>query len=66
MCSQRRFAMSTEQKSETAQSVSLTAQQKQQFHDDGFLHIQNLLPNPALQPLIDELSQMVEDGVSCS
>ena len=58
--------MSTEQKSENGQSVSLTEQQKQQFHDDGFLHIQNLLPNRALQPLIDELSQMVEDGVQAA
>ena len=58
--------MSTEQKSENGQSVSLTAQQKQQFHDDGFLHIQNLLPNRALQPLIDELSQMVEEGVQAA
>ena len=29
----------------------LTPQQKQQFHDDGFLFVRNVLPNEALQPL---------------
>ena len=40
----------------------LTPQQKQQFHDDGFLFVRNVLPNQALQPLIDELSQFVDGG----
>ena len=40
----------------------LTAEQKQQFHEDGFLFVRNLLPNEALQPLIDELAQRVDDG----
>ncbi|MDE0481269.1 MAG: phytanoyl-CoA dioxygenase family protein [Candidatus Poribacteria bacterium] len=44
----------------------LTAQQKQQFHDDGFLHIQNLLPNEALQPLMDELSKKVDEGTQAA
>ena len=39
----------------------LTAQQKQQFHEDGFLFVQNVLPNAALQPLIDELAQQVDE-----
>ena len=42
--------------------VGLTEQQKQQFHDDGFLFVRNILPNAALQPLIDELAQRVNDG----
>lgn len=58
--------MSKQHNSETGQSVGLTTQQKQQFHDDGFLHIRNLLPNEALQPLIDELSQMVEEGAQAA
>ncbi len=40
----------------------LTAQQKQQFHQDGFLFVRSVLPNAALQPLIDELAQQVDDG----
>jgi len=44
----------------------LTAQQKQQFHDDGFLHIRNLLPNEALQPLMDELSKKVDEGTQAA
>ena len=44
----------------------LTAQQKQKFHDDGFLHIRNLLPNEALQPLIDELSKKVDEGTQAA
>ncbi len=48
------------------EQVVLTAQQKQQFHDDGFLHIRNLLPNEALQPLIDELTKKVDDGTQAA
>ena len=44
----------------------LTAQQKQQFHEDGFLFVRNVLPNAALQPLIDELAQRVDDGVQAA
>ena len=40
----------------------LTAHQKQQFLDDGFLFVRNVLPNEALQPLIDELARKVDDG----
>ena len=58
--------MSTQNDSETRLQTGLTAQQKQQFHDDGFLHIRNLLPNQALQPLMDELSQMVEEGTQAA
>ncbi len=54
--------MSTQRNSKTQQQVGLTPQQKQQFHDDGFLFVRNLLPNEALQPLIDELAQRA----SCS
>lgn len=58
--------MATKHNSENRQSVGLTEEQKQQFHDDGFLLIRNVLPNEALQPLIDELTQMVEDGVQAA
>ncbi len=44
----------------------LTAQQKQQFHDDGFLFVRNVLPNQALQPLIDELAQKVDAGIQAA
>ena len=54
--------MTTQHNSETAQQVGLTSQQQQQFHDDGFLFVRNLLPNQALQPLIDELTQRVDAG----
>ena len=33
----------------------LSPQQVQQFHDDGFLIVRDLLPGEAYQPLIDEL-----------
>ena len=54
--------MSTQPNSEAPQQGGLTPQQKQQFHDDGFLFVRNLLPNQALQSLIDELAQLVDDG----
>ncbi len=44
----------------------LTPQQKQQFHDDGFLFVPNVLPNEALQPLIDELAQKVDEGTQAA
>ncbi len=50
----------------THQKAKLTAQQKQQFHEDGFLFIHNLLPREAMQPLIDELSQRVDDGAKAA
>ena len=40
----------------------LTPQQIQQFKDDGFLIIRDLLPREAVQPLIDELAQRVEEA----
>ncbi|RKU30280.1 hypothetical protein C6497_04795 [Candidatus Poribacteria bacterium] len=58
--------MATKQNSGNGQSVGLTDEQKQQFHDDGFLLIRNVLPNQALQPLIEELTRMVEDGVQAA
>ena len=58
--------MSTQRNSESPQQSRLTPQQKQQFHDDGFLFVRNLLPNQALQPLIDELSQRVDDGTQAA
>ena len=39
----------------------LTAEQIQQFHDDGYLIIRNPLPREAFQPLIDELEQKVDN-----
>ncbi len=42
----------------------LTPQQIQQFKDDGFLIIRNLLPREALQPLIDELAQQVDEATN--
>lgn len=46
--------------------TKLTEEQIQQFHEDGFLHVKDLLPMHALQPLIDELSQMVEEGTQAA
>ena len=40
----------------------LTPHQIQQFKDDGFLIIRNLLPREAVQPLIDELAQQVDEA----
>ena len=40
----------------------LTPQQIQQFKDDGFLIIRDLLPREAVQPLIDELAQRVDEA----
>ena len=42
----------------------LTPQQIQQFKDDGFLIIRNLLPREAVQPLIDELAQRVDEATN--
>jgi len=58
--------MDTKQNSGNGKSVGLTEEQKQQFHDDGFLLIRNVLPNEALQPLTDELTEMVENGVKAA
>ena len=44
----------------------LTPQQKQQFHNDGFLFARNVLPNESLQPLIDELTKKVDVGVQAA
>ena len=40
----------------------LTPQQIQQFKDDGFLIIRDLLPRESVQPLIDELTQRVDEA----
>ena len=58
--------MSTQRNSEAPQQDELTPQQKQQFHDDGFLFVRNVLSNQALQPLIDELSQLVDEGTQAA
>ncbi len=54
--------MSTKNESETRQQAGITAEQKQQFLDDGFLLVKDVLPQQALQPLMDELSHKVEEG----
>ncbi len=54
--------MSTKNESETRQQAGITTEQKQQFLDDGFLLVKDVLPQHALQPLMDELSQKVEEG----
>ena len=58
--------MSTQPNAEAPQQNRLTPQQKQQFHDDGFLFVRNLLPNKALQPLINELAQRVDDSTQAA
>ena len=58
--------MSTQPNAEAPQQNMLTPQQKQKFHDDGFLFVRNLLPNKALQPLIDELAQRVDDSTQAA
>ena len=58
--------MSTRPNLEAPHQSGLTPQQKQQFHDDGFLFVRNLLPDQALQPLIDELSRMVDNGAQAA
>ena len=42
----------------------LTPGQVQEFHADGFLIARELLPGAALQPLIGELEQKVEEAIS--
>ena len=42
----------------------LTPQQIQQFRDDGFLILRDLLPREAVQPLIDELAQQVNEATT--
>ena len=44
----------------------LTPKQCEQFHRDGFLMVKNILPQADIQPLIDELSQWVEDGTQAA
>ena len=46
--------MSTQRNSEASQQNGLTAQQKQRFHENGFLFVWSILPNEALQPLISD------------
>ncbi len=42
-------------------SRGLDSEQIRQFHEDGSLIVRDLLPHEALQPLIDELDQKVDD-----
>ena len=42
-------------------SQGLNPEQIQQFHEDGFLIVRDLLLREALQPLIDELEEKVDD-----
>ncbi|MCY4401628.1 MAG: phytanoyl-CoA dioxygenase family protein [Candidatus Poribacteria bacterium] len=58
--------MSTQSESETRKQAGITPQQKQQFLDDGFLLVKDVLPQQALQPLMDELSQKVEEGTQAA
>lgn len=58
--------MSSHPNSDTNPHYSLTKKQKQQFYDDGFLLIRELLPKHSLQPLIEELNQMVEEGAQAA
>lgn len=44
----------------------LTEEQKQQFLEDGFLLVRKLLSNRSMQPLKDELIQMVENGTQAA
>jgi phytanoyl-CoA hydroxylase len=41
----------------------LSAKQVQQFHDEGFLIVRDLLPQEALRPLIEELERKVDDSI---
>ena len=43
-------------------SAGLTPQQIRQFQEDGFLSVRGLLPQEALQPLIVELTQKVDEA----
>ena len=63
--------MSEEKNSEDCSSIEkpptnggLTPEQIQQFTDDGFLIIQNLLPREAVQPLIEEMEQRVDEATN--
>ena len=40
----------------------LSSRQVQQFHDDGFLIVRDLLPREAYQPFIEELVEKVDVG----
>ncbi len=42
----------------------LTTDEKEQFHQDGFLAVRGLLPRRDIQPLIDDLEAQVESGVN--
>ena len=47
-------------------STHLSTQQKNQFHQDGFLALASVLSPNALEPLILELSEKVETGVQAA
>ncbi len=44
----------------------LTSEQKQQFLDDGYLLVKDVLSRQAIEPLMDELSQKVEEGTQAA
>ncbi len=45
-------------------SRGLDSEQVQQFHEDGYLIVRDLLPREALQPFIDELEQKVDESIT--
>ncbi len=47
---------------EQSTASGLTPDQIQQFKDDGFLIVRDLLPREALRPLIDEMEQKVDEA----
>ena len=46
-----------------ASTAALTPQQISKFKQDGFLIVRNMLPRAALQPLIGELEQKVDNAI---
>ena len=50
--------------SSAPQSGGLTSEQIRQFKEEGFLIMRQMLPREALQPLIDELMQKVDEAIS--
>ncbi len=51
-----------EQHARNRAAAGLTPQQIRQFQEDGFLIVRGLLPQEALQPLIAELTQKVDEA----
>ena len=44
-------------------SPALTPEQKRRFRQDGYLIVRNMLPHAALQPLISELEEKVDNAI---